>query len=168
MKGTHGHVLYLDFDGVLHHEDVRVKRTGPYIAAGAQYKLFEHAPVLAELLDPYPHVRIVLSTSWVRRYGCSKTAKNLPWKLRERVVGATFHSQMNADEFWAAPRGMQVWGDVVKRLPWKWLALDDTWQDWPKWTLDNFVRTHEQLGISDPAVLDELRTKLAQKFGGKT
>jgi hypothetical protein len=167
MKGTGALVLYLDFDGVLHHEDVRVKRTGPYVAAGRDYKLFQHAPLLAELLDPYPDVLIVLSTSWVRRYGCAKTAMHLPPALRERVIGATYHSHMREEDFVSASRGMQVWGDVVKRNPRDWLALDDEWMHWPKWCLGHYVRTHEHHGISDPDTLNAVRSKLWQIFGSK-
>jgi hypothetical protein len=47
-------------------------------------------------------------------------------------------------------------------------SSDLTWLDWPKWTLDNYVRTHEQLGISDPDTLSAVKTKLWQIFGSKT
>ena len=168
MKGRAGHVLYLDFDGVLHHENVLWHpRRGAYLKAPAKFTLFQHAELLEHLLAPYPDVKIVLSTSWVRQYGCSKAAKNLPWKLRERVIGATFHSQMDEAEFTSASRGMQVWSDVTRRLPWRYLALDDDHMDWPKWALDDFVRTHPEHGISDPAVLEELKQKLARKFGSE-
>jgi hypothetical protein len=64
---TGGRVLYLDFDGVLHPEDVwRRPGWGPYVASPPGHQLFEHADLLVELLAPYPDLRIVLSTSWVR------------------------------------------------------------------------------------------------------
>lgn len=155
--------LYLDYDGVLHHENVRWKpRVGAYIDAAPEFKLFQHSELLEQVLAPYPGVKIVLSTSWVLRYSFSKAAKHLRPALRERVVGATYHSRLFKDEFSAAPRGMQVWGDVVKRKPRDWLALDDTWLDWPKWCLDKYIRTHEHHGISDPEVLSTLKEKLAE------
>jgi hypothetical protein len=163
MKGTGELVLYLDFDGVLHHENVLWHpRIGAYLSAPDGYVLFQHAELLEQILAPYPAVQIVLSTSWVRRYGCTKAAKNLRPALRSRVIGATFHSKMNEDEFAAAPRGMQVWSDVLRRKPKDWLALDDDWLHWPKWCLDKYVRTHEHAGLSDPAVEREFREKLQE------
>jgi len=165
-KGAGELILYLDFDGVLHHENCLWNpKRGPYIAAVFPgHVLFQHASLLETLLDPYPQIRIVLSTSWVRRYGCTGAAKWLPQSLRERVIGATFHSRMNENEFAAAPRGMQVWGDVVRRQPKNWLALDDDWLHWPKWCLDKYVKTHEFAGISAPFVRDEISTKLAAMY----
>lgn len=160
-RGNGELVLYLDFDGVLHHENVTWHRTkGAHLTAQAPHRLFQHAELLAELLDPYPSVQIVLSTTWARIYGCDKAAKRLPEALRGRVIGATFHSKMHEQDFMSAPRGMQVWGDVVRRRPRDWLALDDDYLHWPKWCLDKFVRTHEHEGISDPAVKAEIVRKL--------
>ncbi|MDD2881093.1 MAG: HAD domain-containing protein [Rhodoferax sp.] len=161
-KGAGELIMYLDFDGVLHHENcLWLPKRGPYLKAPPGYSLFQHAPLLEKLLVPYPQILIVLSTSWVRSYGCTGAAKRLPQSLQQRVIGATFHSRMNKTEFIAAPRGMQVWGDVVRRKPKDWIALDDDWLHWPKWCLDKYVKTHEFAGISDPAVMVEISEKLA-------
>jgi hypothetical protein len=162
-RGAGELIVYLDFDGVLHHENVlwHPKR-GAYLCAPSKYTLFQHADLLVELLDPYPEVKIVLSTSWSRVYGCDKAAKRLPDSLRKRVVGATFHSRMYEAGFVDSPRGMQVWGDVIRRNPKDWLALDDDYLHWPKWCLDKFIRTHEHEGISDPRVHAEIVEKLAK------
>lgn len=162
-KGAGELVLYLDFDGVLHHENVLWHpKKGAYLGAPPHYKLFQYADLLVSLLSPYPSVKIVLSTTWARVYGCEKAAKRLPPGLRDRVIGATFHSRMFKEEFMAAPRGMQVWGDVVRRKPRDWIALDDDYLHWPKWCLDNYIQTHEHEGISDPAVLTKIEEKLAK------
>jgi hypothetical protein len=68
---------------------------------------------------------------------------------------------MDAELFRAAPRGMQIWADVLRRQPEAWLALDDDWLHWPTWCRDQLVRTDEILGIAEPAVLARLREKLA-------
>jgi hypothetical protein len=116
LSGNGQHLLYLDFDGVLHHHDVWWhERVGPYMRAPEEYKLFQHLPLLETALMPYPAVRIILSTSWVRRYGCAKAAKQLGPRLRQRVIGATFHSRMNEGLFQELPRGKQVWDDVRRR-----------------------------------------------------
>jgi hypothetical protein len=163
MKGAGGLIVYLDFDGVLHHENcLWHPRRGAYLVAPKGYVLFQHAPLLEQMLEPYPAVQLVLSTSWVRRYGCSATAKRLPPALRSRVIGATFHSSMDEQLFCEAPRGMQVWSDVLRRKPRDWLALDDDWLHWPKWCLDKYVRTHEYEGLSEPNVQIEFKMKLKE------
>ncbi len=163
MRGKGELILYLDFDGVLHHENcLWHPKIGAYLSAPDGYVLFQHAELLERLLAPYQQVLIVLSTTWVRRFGCSKTAKNLRPALRSRVIGATFHRNMREDEFTALPRGSQVYSDVVKRQPRDWLAIDDANEGWPEHSLRNYVRTHKQDGISDPAVLAELQKKLGR------
>lgn len=163
MKGQGSCVLYLDFDGVLHHENCYWHpRRGAYLRAPARYRLFEHVELLEELMRPYPEIRIVLSTSWVVRLGYSRTAKRLPPSLRERVIGATLHTRMNEHEFHSHPRGMQVWLDVTRRKPAQWLALDDTWEDWPLWCLENYVRTDPDEGIGAPEVTASIVEKLKQ------
>jgi hypothetical protein len=160
LRGFNQVVLYLDFDGVLHHEDVRWHpRRGAYMEPDG-FTLFEHASLLDELLRAHPAVRIVLSTSWVRRYGCYGAAKFLPPGLRQRVVGATFHSQMNPAEFLEKPRGQQVAEDAARRCPAAWLALDDDAQGWPDSCRSNLLHTHDQLGISAPRVLESLEAHL--------
>lgn len=161
LSGHGGLLLYLDFDGVLHHHDVWWHElVGPYMRAPEEYKLFQHLPLLERILEPYPQVRIVLSTSWVHRYGTAKAAKQLGPRLRHRVVGATFHSRMDQDLFAELPRGKQVWDDVQRRKPSGWVALDDDGEGWPQECASNFIQTHEKEGISDLAVLAQFKEKL--------
>ena len=152
-----GPVLYLDFDGVLHHENVLwSKSRGPYLEAPQPHKLFEHALLLEKLIEPFPDVAIVLSTSWVVRYGCYGAARRLPASLRKRVIGATFHSQMNRADFDDAYRGMQVWSDVYRRQPSNWMAIDDDYLQWPAWCREQLVRSHPERGINDPSVIAQI------------
>ena len=166
MRGKGELILYLDFDGVLHHENcLWHSKIGAYLSAPEGYVLFQHSELLEQLLAPYPQVQIVLSTSWVRQYGCSKAAKNLRPVLRSRVIGATYNSNMREHEFSALPRGLQVWSDVVKRKPRNWLAIDDVAEGWPENSLPNFVLTHKQDGISAPEVLAKFQEKLGRMCG---
>jgi hypothetical protein len=84
----------------------------------------------------------------------------LPQELQDRVIGATFHSQMNKSAFQRLPRGLQVLHDVHRRLPGQWIALDDNTDGWPDWTKDRFIQTHQYEGISDPPVLERLEKAL--------
>ena len=159
-KGSGEHVLYLDFDGVLHHEDVRwsLKR-GPFLNAPG-HSLFEHAALLEELLQPYPQLNIVLSTTWARVYSCYGAAKRLPPGLRNRVIGATWHSAMPEQAFKDKPRGTQVLEDVGRRRPAHWLALDDTDEGWPLEARDHVLITDEQLGISASGMAERIAAAL--------
>jgi HAD domain in Swiss Army Knife RNA repair proteins len=153
-------ILYLDFDGVLHHENVLWHHKRGVYAGPPGFTLFEHAGLLDELLIPYPSLRIVLSTSWVRQYGCSGSAKHLPPGLRDRVIGATFHSEMNERVFEVKPRGQQVLEDIARRQPSDWLALDDVNEGWPSGAGQHVVITDERLGISAPGVVDQIAAVL--------
>ena len=163
MKGTGELVIYLDFDGVLHHENCLWSPTkGPYLSAPSRYKLFQHAELLAKVLEPSPEVKIVLSTTWIRRYGLDTSAKRLPASLQARVIGGTFHSRhLPEDEFRYLSRGQQVTADVTRREPRDWLALDDDGEGWHSSHLNHLVQTHMYEGISDPEVLANLKQKLA-------
>lgn len=156
-------VLYLDFDGVLQPADVwwSIKR-GAYLdqaLEGRGHRLFERCSLLEELLEPYPVVRIVLSTSWVPTSSYSRATKRLTDSLRRRCIGATFHSRMGRADFEALPRGLQVLADVRRRRPGRWLALDDVDEGWGD-ERDNLVLTHGVDGIAHPPVLSDLKAKL--------
>lgn len=162
MAGQAQLLLYLDFDGVLHPERVWWHPTvGPYLSDPGEDKLFQHSALLERILAPYPDVRIILSTTWVRRYGTAKSAKELRPALRQRVVGATFNGRMNEEAFSKLLRGQQVWADVQKRKPRAWLALDDCPDGWPSESADKFIQTHRHKGLAHPEVLTRFQELLA-------
>lgn len=154
-------LLYLDLDGCLHHEAVFWSpKRGPYLKAPEKYKLFEHASLLEELLAPYPEVRIILSTSWVVRYGYLKASKKLTPGLRARCIGSTYHYGIKGDAWHHLSRGEQVTRDAAVRQPRSWLALDDDGVDWPVATLGNFIQTDPYEGIGLPDIQAAIRERL--------
>lgn len=161
-------ILYLDYDGVLHPEPVyRHPRGGMYFGVEhAGHSLFEYAEVLVEALAPYPHVAIVLSTSWVRVLSYSQARAYLPEALRSRVIGATFHSAMNKFEFDAMSRGAQVLADATRRSATSWVALDDDEDGWFRATAKHLVLTNGHKGLSDLRVATELADKLREQSKG--
>lgn len=166
-KGFGEHVLYADFDGMLHHEDVRwALRRGAYMNAPG-HTLFEHAWLLEKLIEPYPQLKIVLSTSWAHVYSCYGAAKRLPPALRERVIGATWHSEMSEHAFIQKPRGKQVVEDVARRRPLDWLALDDTDEGWPTELTNHVLITDAELGISAPGMSERIAVALARMHAPK-
>ncbi len=165
-------VGYLDFDGVLHHEAVyRHPKRGIYLSPEAQAAgrvLFEWAGHLEAALAPYPDVKLVLSTTWVRMLGFSRAKSYLPPALAERVIGATWHKRAHGEfdayrqEFLAMPRGEQVWADVTRRRPAHWFAIDDDTEDWPDELRGHLVDCTSDKGLGDPQTLRALQAMLAK------
>ncbi len=162
-------VLYLDLDGVVHHEKVLWHpRKGiymsPYEAAG--HSLFEWIPILEAVLEPYPTVALVLSSTWCIRPGYSATLKRLPAYLRARFIGGTYHNRVHGVDPWnlsmfrTMPRGVQVKEDARRRKPRQWLALDDDLEGWPDSCRENLIACEGTTGLSNPVVQHELREKL--------
>lgn len=155
------HVCYLDFDGVVHDDAVywHPKR-GIYIATPGR-SLFEWMPILEQLLMPHPDVKIVLSTSWVRVENFEFAKGQLSPALQARVIGATFHKRhMSRYEFELLSRGAQVLGDVQRRQPTSWFAIDNDDTDWPEAYRDRLVKTEDRLGLNEVSVQDAIRHKL--------
>jgi hypothetical protein len=73
-------ILYLDFDGVLHDEEVYWHpKHGIYLRTPGRM-LFEWEPILEKLLSSHPNIKIVLSTSWVpmRSFNYAKSRLSHP------------------------------------------------------------------------------------------
>lgn len=173
MKATDGsgheptsdrQVLFLDFDGVMHRFGALRTRRG-IISDKPSVRLFEFAPVLVECLKPYPRLEIVLSTSWVRALGYQRAKNVLPAELRERVVGATYHSRYHDAWKWPAiARGIQILRYVrVHRLQ-RWLAVDDCTDGFDGFE-EHVVKCDEHLGLGDSKTRDLLQRRLAEQFG---
>lgn len=163
MNGCGEIVIYLGIDGVLHRD--------------YEYKvpLFEWSRFLTAALEPYPDVKLVLSSRWCLHPGYSRTLKRLPEQLRHRFVGGTFHRRHHgtdpgADKSFAElPRGVQILGDVLRRQPRDWLAVDDGDLGWPVWPTSlrgHLLLCDGSLGLSKPETRAELRDRLALMNAG--
>lgn len=163
-------VMLLDYDGTLHHENVRIGETGHFtLYAPDRYMLFEHVKLLERLLEPYPSVQIVLSTRWLQHKPLRKAAKELTPSLRQRVVDS-FVPPDPPPDFWLWPKGAQVAQYVERRRPAAWFAIDDDQVGWPAWARPHVVFSDPYEGISPPDVQDAIRQKLAglgQKTGSR-
>ncbi|EGF33425.1 hypothetical protein IMCC9480_213 [Oxalobacteraceae bacterium IMCC9480] len=155
-------ILYLDFNGVLHDSMVmRNRKRGLYLAK-AERSFFEWMPILDELLAPYPDLKIVLSTSWVRAVSFDTAKYDLSPALQDRVIGSTFHHPgLSQTAFDTMSRGLQVLGDVERRKPANWFAIDDDAFGWPVAHRNKLVETKPDLGLSDPAAQEAVRAMLA-------
>ena len=106
-------LLYLDFDGVLHPDDVwHVLGIGPELRNVNGHHLFEHSDLLVALIGASDDVGVVLSTSWVFTYDLADVLFRLPDALRQRVVGSTFDAARHGPGFAPVARSHQVLDDV--------------------------------------------------------
>lgn len=155
------HVCYLDFDGVLHYSSVWLKPDQSIEFDTSGRRLFEWEPILLELLAPHPHVKIVLSTSWVRVKGLDYAKGRLDLLIRSRVIGATSDSWLpTAEDFALQTRGMQIWENVQRSALSDWFAIDDDGFGLPDWAKDKLVKTKGAFGLSECAVQEEIRWHL--------
>lgn len=154
-------VLYLDFDGVLHDSEVYFSpKQGIHIRT-LGCTLFEWMPLLEEILNSFPEVAIVLSTSWVRARSFNFAKRQLSTALQQRVIGATYHRrEMNKYFFMGTPRWLQIVDDVKRRQPKNWIALDDDVYDWPDKLLNHLVATDGATGLTCVTVKENLVKKL--------
>jgi hypothetical protein len=154
-------ILFLDFDGVLHPCDVFLKKGQPVLMADG-HGLFEHAEKLAVMLEPHPHVQIVLSTSWVQAFGFELAMSYLPVALQERVVGSTFERVLEYNQ-------QTRFGQISKYLDWheqhhgpvEWVAIDDDRYGWPDQLRHRLVLTDEWFGLGEVNTQQALLAKLS-------
>lgn len=156
-------ILFLDFDGVLHPARAYMGRNGPELDGDGS--LFMWADTLADLLAGYPHVQIVLSTSWVRHLPFERVREFLPVRLRRRVIGSTWHCIYH-DPVYSRNLPFSYWQDSSRyqqvrrwvrlhRLR-RWVAIDDDAEGWDDSDCDRLVQTQGETGLSDPIVIARL------------
>lgn len=158
--------LYLDYDGVLHPADVRVNREGlrtpqVYIKGKpSSHPLFEHLGLLETILEPFPTLRIVLATSWVREFGYEFALCHLTPRLQARVIGSTWQPTMR---FEPPARYYSIQIDAEERGLENWIALEDDLYCWPDNELHRVVApTDRLLGLAEPGIAEELADRLRQ------
>jgi HAD domain in Swiss Army Knife RNA repair proteins len=154
--------LFLDYDGVVHgggatYHRKKLPNIRPELPG---HELFEHLPIVESLLEPYPAVRIVLSTSWVRALDFKRAKSYLTPGLQQRVIGATYHSR-RMREFDHTPRYAQILQYVERHRPHRWLVIDDDFGEGvPQWAWTYLVQTPSSQGLGCPAAVDELKRRL--------
>lgn len=163
QKGTH--ILFLDFDGVLHPDAVYLTRQGPTLKG--EGTLFMWAPILAKLLDNFPMVSLVLSTNWVRHLGYKRALGYLPPELHSRVIGATWHSALAkgwADETqWdGKTRYDQICRYAARSQLRHWIALDDDGQGWAEGAAQQLVACESDRGLSCVQTQIDLQSSLRE------
>jgi hypothetical protein len=153
--------IYAGFSSVLHLGEGVVDGAGTVtLDSGAQP--FRFASLLADTLRPYPHVQLVLTTSWTRTLGEERTIAMLPKQLRERVVGTTRRFPGRLGEL---RDGTWRTGSILRHSFTyainTWLAFGDDFYGVPPDMASHFLRVPTDTGVATPDVLEALRTWLA-------
>lgn len=154
--------LFVDFDGTLHVGNAYIDDRGD-ITLDTGRSLLEFAPLLVELLAPYPDVEIVLTTSWARRLPVERVIAYLPPELQQRVVATTKDITPRRSYVLEGTERTDVITSYAygKRLK-HWLALDDAvfgaerFGREPGGLVDHFLLLDSSTGISDVAVLSRI------------
>lgn len=161
--------LYLDFDGVLHSDGVHITDGRPELMKPG--RLFQHAPILEEMLGYHPEVKIVLSTSWVGAFGYDDTLAYLPPKIRERVIGHTWRELQQVGMYSMQrlsdlTRFQQIMLHVSTNRITNWITLDDLHSNSQTWLSSyskHLVLCHPDKGLDDPEVQANLNTVLLER-----
>lgn len=118
--------IFLDYDGTLHRGKALLDGSGE-VSLDSGNALFEFCPLLANLLEPYPQVEIVLTTSWVDAFPLEKVISYLPISLAKRVVGTTNNIKVPFGYLQdGSARTYRIRSYVFTHRLKHWLALDDS------------------------------------------
>ncbi|GAB3630344.1 hypothetical protein PTE30175_03584 [Pandoraea terrae] len=147
--------LFVDFDGVLH------PFGEPIFDEHCRYLgnpvLFCWAPILDQLLAPYPDVRVIVSSDWRRIFDDANLIKLLG-PLGPRFVGVV--------QSYQSTRAEEILAEARRRALVEWLAIDDHPSVAQASVSERrFIACAPDSGISASSVQTELRTKLAALSG---
>lgn len=161
-------VLFLDIDGVLHRGNSYIEGSCVVSSAPGRIELFEYLPLLDSLLGSYPDVEVVLSSDWSYRFGIEHTLNMLPHSLlRAKVTAATYQGCENELLWPKLSRGAQVLDYIRRHSLKRWLAVDDR-HDGFESCRDRLVHCQTEAGLGDPAVVEQFRSRLHERFGKPT
>lgn len=119
-------ILFLDFDGVLHRENLTSRQP-----------LLSQLPLLEDVLREFPEVEVVISSTWRLKWpdqglATTELRKHFSSDIAQRVVGVTPHHLTLDSKL--APDGMDVYHRHWEIETWlrthrphstTWVALDD-------------------------------------------
>lgn len=118
--------IFLDYDGTLHRGNTLLDECGEILLDSGN-ALFEFAPLLDKLLEPYPQVEIVLTTSWLDTFPLEKVISYLPSALSRRVVATTHGIRVPFGYLQdGSARTYRIRSYVFAHRLKNWLALDDS------------------------------------------
>ncbi|MFM0615014.1 HAD domain-containing protein [Paraburkholderia nemoris] len=160
--------LFVDYDGTLHAGHALIDTAGQ-ITLDSGRALFEFVPLLVEMLEPYPSVEIVLTTSWLATLPEDKVISYLPAELARRVVGTTQGRKARFSYLRDGTGRTDIITSYAfgKRLL-HWLAIDDSVYGADRFGYEpgeltgNFVLLDSTRGISDEGAQRRIRDWLVE------
>lgn len=144
-------ILYLDFDGVVH------ALSEPALSHNFKLldnpNLFKWIPILEQILEPYPEVRIVVSSDWRRLFDDNSLKRLLGPAIALRFAGIV--------EIAEKSRANEILTDAARRGLTQWLALDDHPSVVEASRTDvRFIVCEPETGLSSRTVQATLKTRL--------
>ncbi|MEX3984065.1 HAD domain-containing protein [Paraburkholderia sp. EG287A] len=160
--------LFVDFDGTLHVGHASMDEHGE-IALDTGRPLFEFAPLLVDLLAPYPEVVLVLTTSWLMTLNAREVASRLPLELVRRVVGTTRDIKPRLSYLLnGTARTYVIASYAYGASLTKWLAIDDSvfgaegFGREPGELSHHFVLLDSAQGLGDPGAQQRVKQWLRE------
>ncbi|ABO53189.1 hypothetical protein KTE13_20350 [Burkholderia multivorans] len=160
--------LFLDFDWTLHIGRASMDEQ-QRISLNTGRRLFEFAPLLIKLLEPYPSVQLVLTTSWLMTLPVEEVVHLMPPELACRVVDTTRRVKPRLSYLLNGTDRTYVisYYATSKRLK-HWLALDDAVFGGEQFgrtrgeLAEHFLLLHPSRGLSDNSALQRIGGWLAE------
>ncbi|MET3181728.1 UNVERIFIED_ORG: hypothetical protein ABIC43_004903 [Variovorax guangxiensis] len=146
-------ILFLDFDGVLHPEGE------DHILNGGTDFCF--LPRLEALLREFPHVNIVISSSWREQLLYKSLLKPFSSDIRDWILGATPHAGFGLPPPYRQREGeILAWLQIHDAADEPWVALDDAYWQFDR-CKDHLVACGSFTGFDDKACA-ELRVRFEE------
>jgi hypothetical protein len=135
MLAIYTHIIFLDFDGVLH----------GFRGAG----MFEHKERFEKILRDHPHVMVVFSTSWRFNQSFEQMVGWFSEDVRHRFVGVTPTVQEKWPPYTMHEREKECL-KYIEEVSWtgKWVAIDDA-KDLFRPDCENLIITEGNIGMDD-------------------
>lgn len=177
QEGVGGQVLYLGISGVLHPSAWLYCSTHGRSPWSCGHRLYEGVPLLLQALEPYPDVKIVLTSTqpWAR--GLPSVIQSLGSALGRRVLGFTFEDltfkvrrgrrqlPMSNEDYWRHNKAEIVRIHREWMRPDAWVAVDDDSLLWTEDEMaDHVVLTDGCSGLQSVVVQQRLFDVLADNF----
>ena len=160
-------IVFLDFDGVLHHESVDSKN-----------QLLCRLPLVEEVLREFPLVEIVISSTWRLAWSDPSVAtvemrKHFSADMAHRVVGVTpdyrdldWKQAPDGLHQWTRQWECEVWLRANRSAGTPWLALDDR-AYWFRPFCKNLMEFERNTAFTANHQ-DEFRKRLQAMHGGQS
>ncbi|WP_233884652.1 HAD domain-containing protein [Paraburkholderia flagellata] len=163
--------LFVDYDGALHRGHALLDESGE-ISLDTGNPLFEFSPLLVSLLEPWPEVEIVLTTSWLSRLPVEEVVSYLPLPLARRVAGTTLGYRARFGDWKTGiARTYIIRAYVFEHRLKNWLAIDDSVYGAHDLRTDflalepHLVLLDSRRGIGDAQAQERIRDWLAEVYG---